>query len=190
VVTTAAHVPVERLRGIRRAEFEKIAELGIFDDQRVELLYGAIVEMSPIGPRHGEAVDRANEHLMAVVRPRARVRIQGAFAASDHSEPQPDVAVLPPRDYSGGNPDVAWLIIEVAMTSLDDDRKKAALYANANVEEYWIVNLVDDVIEVHREPARGRYATITTHRRGERIRLAHFPDIELGVDDLLPPPSP
>ena len=175
-----------RLRGFTRDEFERIAALGIFDGQRVELLYGVIVEMSPVGPEHGESVDRATERFVMLLAGRARVRIQGAFAASDASEPQPDVAILPPRDYSRENPQVAWLVIEVAKSSLDDDRDKASLYAAAGVEEYWIVNLCDGVVEVHRDPSSGRYASVQTLPRTARVRLHHFPDVEILVDELFP----
>ena len=174
-----------KARHISRLEYERIAELGIFDGQRVELLYGTIVEMSPIGPEHGESVDRAMEKLVLALRGRARVRIQGAFAASDDSEPQPDVSVLPPLNYSKANPDKAWLIIEVAMSSLAEDRDKAALYAAANVEEYWIVNLEAGVVEVYRESDGSAYRSVQIHRRGATIPLAHFPDVALSVDELL-----
>lgn len=179
-----------RLRGISRKEFERIADLGIFDGQRVELLYGVLVEMSPIGPEHGDSVDRVTERFFAALAGRARIRTQGAFAASEASEPQPDVAVLPPGNYGHENPRVAWLVVEVAKSSLADDRQKAALYAAAGVEEYWIVNLVEDVLEVHREPSAGRYATVQTLARAAGIRLAHFPDVELTVDDLFPRGAP
>jgi Uma2 family endonuclease len=182
------HDPARRVRGISRAEFEKIAELGIFDGQRVELLYGAIVEMSPIGPEHGESVDRANVRLVKALDPRARIRVQGAFAASDDSEPQPDLAVLPPGDYSRENPRQAWLVIEVAKSSLEEDRAKAALYATSQVEEYWIVNLVDGVLEVHRDPAGGRYRNVETLPRSAVVRLGHFDDVAIAVDELFPRP--
>jgi Uma2 family endonuclease len=174
------------VRGIRRDEFERIAALGIFDGQRVELLHGAIVEMSPIGPDHGDAVDRSAEKLFQALAGRARIRVQGAFAASDDSEPQPDLAVLPPGNYGAENPREAWLIIEVAKSSLDEDRDKAALYAASSVEEYWILNLVDDVVEVHRDPGAGRYRSMQTFGRNTTLRPARFADVEFAVDDLLP----
>jgi Uma2 family endonuclease len=180
------HAAPRRVRGISRKEYEQIAELGIFEGQRIELLYGAIVEMSPIGPEHGDSVDRINELLVAALRGRARIRVQGAFAASDESEPEPDVAVLPPGNYGGENPKKAWLIVEVAKSSLDDDRSKAALYASSVVDEYWIVNLVDDVVEVYREPSAGRYRSVQTVTRDATLRLVHFPDVELVVDELFP----
>jgi Uma2 family endonuclease len=177
---------LRRERLLTRKEFERVADLGIFDGERVELLHGAIVEMGPSGPEHGESVDRSVERLFAALQGRARVRVQGAFAASEASEPQPDVSVLPVLDYSRENPREAWLVIEVAKTSLDDDREKAALYAAAAVEEYWIVNLVEGVLEVHRDPRAGRYANVQTLPRTARVRVAHFPDVEIAVDDLFP----
>ncbi len=144
--------------------------------------------MSPIGPEHGDAVDRATYHLIQALGSRARVRTQGAFAASDDSEPQPDVAVLPPGNYGSGNPHEAWLIIEVAKSSLADDREKAALYAASNVEEYWILNLVDDVVEVHRDPKGGRYRVVEVRPRGAVVHLQHFGDVEIALDELFPRP--
>jgi Uma2 family endonuclease len=181
-----SHHATARPRGISRAEYEKIAELGIFDGERVELIHGTIVEMSPIGPEHSDSVDRANFRLINALGSRARVRIQGAFAASDDSEPHPDVAVVPPGNYGSENPREAWVIIEVAKSSLADDREKACLYATSNVEESWIVNLVDDVVEVHRDPQGGRYRTIEAHPRSAAIQLQHFREVEIALAELFP----
>src|SRR5688572_1840129 len=112
----------ETVRPLRRREYEKLAELGLFEGERIELIEGAIVRMSPHGPAHDSTIDRLTELLVIALRGRARVRVQGAFAASDDSEPEPDVAVIPPRDYDDAHPTEAWLIIEVADTSLAKDR--------------------------------------------------------------------
>ncbi|HWL84713.1 MAG TPA: Uma2 family endonuclease [Polyangiaceae bacterium] len=181
-------IPLDRQRHLRREEYEKLVGLGIFEHERVELLYGVIVQMTPIGPSHCDAVDRLAELLILALSGRARVRIQGSFAASDDSEPEPDVAVYPLRDYSSGHPDSAHLIIEVAQSSLHEDRgTKAQLYAEAGVPEYWIVNLVDQVVELHRKPEGGKYTQVSTARKGESLQIESFPDVVFSVGRILPP---
>jgi Uma2 family endonuclease len=119
---------------------------------------------------------------------RARVRCQGAFAATDDSEPQPDIYVFPLGDYWRANPDRAYLVIEVARTSLEYDRDtKSALYGVSQVDEYWIVNHVEGVIEVYRDRHNGRWRTMTTHQRGDTIAMLAFPDVQIDVSDVLPP---
>jgi Uma2 family endonuclease len=113
--------------------------------------------------------------------------VQAPFAAPDESEPEPDVAVVAPGTYLDGHPRGAFLIVEVAETSLARDRLKARLYAAAGVAEYWIVNLSEQVLEVHRQPGAEGYAAVSRHGRGEKLRLAAFEDVALGVDEVLPP---
>lgn len=173
-------------RPLARREYERMVELGMFEDERVELLYGTVVTMSPHGPDHDEAVNTLQERLTRALGDRARVRVQSAFAASDSSEPEPDVAVVPPRSYRDAHPDTAWLIVEVARSSLAKDRDlKSRLYAASGVQEYWVVDLVHDAVRVHRSPGEAGYEEETTRRRGETVRMAHFPDVELRVDDVL-----
>jgi Uma2 family endonuclease len=118
--------------------------------------------------------------------PRAIVRIQGSFAASDDSEPQPDVAVVPPADYYEAHPDRAWLIVEVADSSRKTDKgTKARLYAESDVPEYWVVDLVANLIEVHTDIVAGEYTRITPYRKGERITLVQFADVTVDVADIL-----
>lgn len=85
----------DRLRPLRRVEYDRLVEMGAFEGQRVELLYGMVVAMSPHGPPHDSSIEELNELLVRALAGRARVRIQFAFAASDGSEPEPDVAVVP-----------------------------------------------------------------------------------------------
>jgi Uma2 family endonuclease len=180
----AAH---DRIRPLRRSEYERLAELGAFDDEKVELLYGRIVRMSPQGGERRYGVEHLAEILIAGLRGRARVTLQSSFAASDESEPEPDLAVVPLGDYLDEPPKTAHLVIEVAKTSLADDREKAALYAAAGVPEYWIVNLVDDVVEVRGELAGGAYACTTRHGRDAELRIPGFEDVVVRVGDVLPP---
>jgi Uma2 family endonuclease len=174
-------------RLLSRAEYDELVERGVLEDAKVELLYGRIVSMPPIGKPHRYSVSNVAELLMGALRPRARVFVQQPFAAPDESEPEPDVTVVAPGDYLDDHPKAAWLIIEVADSSLLRDRAKAKLYAAAGVSDYWIVNLVDDVVEVHREPHAAGYAMVTKHGRGEVVRLVSFPDVDVRVADILPP---
>lgn len=172
---------------ISRAEYDELVRRGAFDDARVELLYGRIVSMSPIGKEHRYSVTKLARLFIESLSRRADVHVQQPFAAPDESEPEPDVAIVAPGDYLDDHPKTAWLIIEVADSSLARDRAKAKLYASAGVTEYWIVNLVDGVVEAHREPQAHGYATSTRHGRGDVLQLQRFPDIAVRVADVLPP---
>jgi Uma2 family endonuclease len=161
--------------------------LGAFEGERVELLYGTIVEMSPHGPPHDAAIEELTEALVTALSGRARVRVQSAFAASDGSEPEPDIAVVPPGDYHRAHPTEAWLVIEVAdETSLNKDRGiKAQLYAESGVPEYWIVNVLDRLVEVHTDIVGGAYTRITPHRVGDTVSPQRFPDVKIPVARVL-----
>jgi Uma2 family endonuclease len=112
--------------------------------------------------------------------------VGSAYAASDDSEPLPDLSVVPPGNYDAAHPRTIWLVIEVSRSSLRKDRRiKAELYAECAVPEYWIVDLVHGAIEVRTAPRDGTYETVQTYRRGERIRTTRL-DIEIAVDDVLP----
>jgi Uma2 family endonuclease len=181
-----AAAAAEKVRPLRRVEYDKLVALGVFEGERIELIDGALLQMSPIGPPHCATVDRLTELFVLALAGRARVRIQGSFAAGELSEAEPDVSVLPLGDYDAQHPQQAHLIVEVADSSLSHDRgRKARLYAECGVPEYWIVNLIDRSVEVHRTPSAGQYEHVSLHPKGSRLRLAAFPDVELGVDDFL-----
>jgi Uma2 family endonuclease len=173
-------------RPLRRVEYDKLIELGAFQGEHIELLEGLLVPMSPIGPPHSSTVQRLNALLLPVLLGRATVRSQDAFAALEHSEPEPDVAIVPLGEYDTAHPDQAHLIIEVAESSLAVDRGvKLRLYAACNVPEYWIVNLIERHIEVYTEPKDGTYGKTQRYHRAQSIRLEHFPDLEVRVADIL-----
>ena len=144
---------------LTRAEFDELTRRGALDDARVELLYGRIVSMSPQGGPHSFGVTELARVLVPAVGGRGRVRVQMPLAVSEASEPEPDIAVVPPGDYLDEHPATAWLVVEVAESSLDRDRGKASLYAAAGVAAYWIVNLVEGSFEVYSDPAVGGYRT-------------------------------
>jgi len=174
-------------RPLDRAEYDRLVEAGVFREQRVELLYGTVLPMSPHGPAHDGVLQKLQKLLFRALDPRAELRIQSAFAASDGSEPEPDLAVVRPGDYTRAHPSSAFLIVEVADSSLSHDRNvKSKLYAECRIEEYWIVSLAETQIEVYTQPELGRFKEIRPFLRGERITLAAFGDVVVAVDDVLP----
>jgi len=185
---------VPKTRRFTVDEYYRMAEAGILrEDDRVELLNGEIVRMSPIGKDHAACVDVLTELFVALVRGRAQVRIQGPVRLGRHGEPQPDVALLGPRAdrYRSGHPEPpdVLLVVEVADTSLDYDREvKIPEYARAGISEAWLVDLVGEAVEVHRDPAPDGYRDVRRARRGETVDVAAFPGIEIGVDDILGAP--
>lgn len=176
-----------RLRPLKRVEYERLVTEGFFEDEKVELLFGMVVEMAPIDPAHCESVARIHEMLLEQLKPRARVLSQASFAASDESEPEPDVYVVPSGTYWSAHPQRAFLIVEVARSSLRRDRAKRLVYGRADVDEYWIVNHVDGCVEVYRDRRGGTWHSVTTHVRGEVLSLVAFPDVRVPVDEILPP---
>lgn len=176
----------EHFRPLRRVEYDQLVALGTFEGERIELIEGALRHMSPIGPPHTSTVDDLNELLVLALAGRARVRVQGSFAASELSEPEPDFCVLPLGDYRSAHPSEAHLIIEVADSSLRYDRgQKAQLYAACGVPEYWVVNLLERVVEVHRAPSAAGYREVARVSQGGRVQLLAFPDVALMVDDFV-----
>jgi Uma2 family endonuclease len=172
---------------LSRREFDELTRRGVLDDARVELLCGRVVSMSPQGGPHSYGVTELARALIPAVGRKGRVRIQMPLAVSDSSEPEPDIAIVPPGDYLEEHPTGAWLVIEVADSSLDRDRTKAKVYAAAGVVEYWIVNLVEGVFEVHAGPSAEGYARVARHGRGATLRVPQLAEIEVAVSDVLPP---
>lgn len=180
----------EWYRPVRVAEYHRMIDAGVFDeDDRLELLEGVIVTMSPQGARHARVIRYLTRALVLAVDDRHVVCPQLPLTVSEYGEPEPDVAVIPAaEDSAEHHPRAAVLVVEVASDSLTKDRQvKATLYARAGVPEYIVVNLVDDALEIHRAPdaAAGRYRTLVTASRGERIQLESLPGVELAVSDVL-----
>ena len=172
-------------------EYHRMGEAGIFrEDDRVELIRGRIVEMSPIGRRHAGCVNYLNNTLARLLGPRAVVSVQNPVITDADGEPQPDVALLEPRPGFYGDrhpaPGDILLLIEVADSSLDYDRgEKIPLYAEAGVREVWLVNLAGKAVEVYRDPREGHYRDVHPARRGETIAPLAFPDVALQVEEIL-----
>ena len=176
----------EVIRPLRRVEYGQLIALGAFEDEKIELLDGELVAMSPMGGKHNYAVQQLNERLVLALHGRASLRPQCSFAASDISEPEPDFAVVPKEDYDDDHPSHAHLIIEVSESSLGKDRgRKRRLYASCQIPEYWIVNLVERCVEVYREPDGQSYARMDSYEYGQSIRLLAFPDVSIAVAEIM-----
>jgi Uma2 family endonuclease len=176
----------ETTRLLRRAEYDELVALGAFADERVELLRGQIVKLSPNNPPHASPVSILTRLLILALAGRADVRVQLPILAAGESEPEPDVAVVPLGDYSKTHPDKALLIIEVAQRSLRKDRLvKGPLYAASGFEEYWLFNVDERSVEVHRGPVGEGWTSITRHELGETLAPVGFPDVTVRIADVL-----
>jgi Uma2 family endonuclease len=151
---TSTQVAEPDKRRWTRGEYAQMADLGWFAGQRVELIDGDIMVLSPQKFEHYATVDRVAEVLRGVFDPGFWVRLQAPMGFGAFSEPEPDISVVPGRreDHTD-HPASAALLVEVSDTTLGYDRgRKASLYATVGVADYWIVNLVDGQLEVHRQP--------------------------------------
>jgi len=170
----------------------ELVERGLLEeDDHVELLEGLIVASPPQGPLHASVTMSVDTALRNAVGDRASVRVQMPLLSGPRSAPEPDVAVVAgrPVDYRDRHPDHALLVVEVADSSLPQDRlTKSRIYARAGVVEFWILNLRDRCVEVHTNPdADNRvYTSMRIARIGGVIELAAFPATAVAVADLLP----
>jgi Uma2 family endonuclease len=180
----------------RRVEYERLVDLGVFVGERLELLDGLLVVREPQGSPHAATVMHIAQVLAMAFGPGWHPRLQAPLALGEHSEPEPDVAVVAgaPLDYLAAHPSTAALVVEVADSSLRLDRRfKAAIYARAGLADYWIVNLVDGVVEVHREPQPTAgdaddwtYRSIDVLRSPAQVTPLAAPRTSIPVADLLP----
>lgn len=176
----------EKPRRFTRAEYDQMVAMGLFGDERLELLQGVIIAMSPNDPPHASPVQKLTELLVLALSGRASVRVQLPLIAVDESEPEPDIAVVPCGDYDEAHPAQALLVIEVADSSLRKDRYvKGPLYAASGFREYWLVNVAARQVEVHRGPSGDGWSSITRHERGETLHPEAFPDLGLAIASFL-----
>ena len=178
-----------------RAEYERLVELGVFRGDPVELIDGQLIVAEPQNSPHATAVGAADDALRAVLPAGFFVRAQMPVALDEESAPEPDLAVVAGRraDYRAGHPASAVLVVEVADSSLRFDREdKGSLYARARVPEYWIVNLIDHVVEVYRDPgpdasaAHGwRYRSTMRLGPAATVEPVALPSARIRISDLL-----
>ena len=173
-------------------EYYQMAEIGLLQpDERVELIEGEIILMSPQGPQHASSNQRATRWFTQKLSVRAVVRIQLPVRLSELSEPEPDVAlaVLDADEYGDHHPTPKEIlfILEISFSSLELDRVyKKRLYAQAGIRQYCVLNLLTRELEDYRQPSAAGYRSQQTLTERESFTLAAFPDVEVNVSDLLP----
>ena len=173
-----------------RAAYHRLVEIGLIDsDSRVELIDGEIFMMSPIGPPQGSYTSRLAEFFVRRLPENLHCRVQMPIVAGDHSEPEPDIAIVTRRTdyYKENHPSTneVALIIEVAQSSLSFDLgKKLKLYASSNIPEYWVVDADHSLLHLHRAPTGNRYADIVVLKAGETAVPLAAPACQLSIDWL------
>lgn len=174
-----------------------MVERGIFGpEEQVELLDGELFTMTPQNSAHATAVLLVHDALRRNFGSGFHVRTQLPLAVDPLSQPEPDVVVVPgsPRDYRDAHPSTALLVVEVADTTLAHDRdRKGSLYARAGIAEYWVVNLIDRVLEVYRDPAPSHaahygwaYRTALHLNPPDPVSSLAAPQAEITVSEFLP----
>ncbi|HAM56527.1 MAG TPA: hypothetical protein DCQ64_14475 [Candidatus Rokubacteria bacterium] len=184
------------LRRWTRAEYDRLVDLGVLHGEPVELIGGQLVVAEPQGSYHATAIGAVDDALRAALPPGWVVRAQMPVALDDESEPEPDLAVVPGEraDYRADHPARPALVVEVAESSLAFDRQdKGSLYARGGVHDYWIVNLVERVLEVYRDPGPDptapygwRYRAVERLGPAAVVSPLALPSVRLAVSDLLP----
>jgi Uma2 family endonuclease len=196
VLTTPTPLVEPTQRQWTRDEYYRMGELGWFTGQRVELLDGVIMVLSPQGPSHATSTDRVRRILEHTLGEGVWVRMQLPVDFGSYSEPEPDVSVVTGslEDYTSAHPTTALLIVEVSDSTLSYDRnRKASLYARAGIADYWIVNLVDGQLEVRRHPVPNSskrygfdYDEITILYNADIVLPLCRPQVRISVGKLLP----
>ncbi len=172
-------------------QYHQMAEAGILtEDDRVELIRGEIVEMSPVGRRHAACVNRLNALFHQRLAQVVIVGVQNPVELDGNSEPQPDLSLLRRRAdfYEAGHPQVSdiLLLVEVADTTVESDRKvKIPLYAEDGIAEVWLVDINGQCLEVYRQPSEKGYQTILKYYRSQTLTIEAFPDVSFTVDEVL-----
>ena len=190
MTTTAETVPQKHRLTV--GEYYRMAETGILaPDARVELIEGEIIDKSPIGSMHAGQVSRLAEIFTLALVERAIVRVQSPLALDDYNEPEPDISLLRYREdfYTGGHPrpEDVWLVVEVADTTLKYDRGvKLPLYAAHGIPEFWLLDIPDKRLLVHRDPdpANRSYRRVEVPDSLKSIALAALPDVKLDLSGL------
>ncbi|MCI0634089.1 MAG: Uma2 family endonuclease [Actinobacteria bacterium] len=181
-----------------RVEYERLVDRGAFDQDPIELIGGQLIVTEPKGTYHVTVVTIMNDVLRRILPPGWIVRSEAPISLDDESAPEPDLVIVPGtyEDYLNAHPSIPALVIEVADTSLGFDRRiKGSVYARGGVQDYWIVNVTDRVLEVYRDPqvdpaaAWGwSYRSVRTVRPTESVTPLALPSTPIPVAALLPRP--
>ena len=181
-----------QIRSLTSADYYQMMESGIIrEGEKVELILGQIFTMAAKGTRHTLSTRKLFKQLLASIGDRADVQSQDPITLANNSEPEPDIVIARLRsdDYIDSHPSPAdiILVIEVADSSIKFDRDtKAPLYAAAGISEYWIVNLIDNRLEIYRQPEGSIYTSIEIITPPRSINLPQFPDIVVNISDFFP----
>ena len=187
--TLLSRYPEAQRRPLTVDEYHRMGEAGILtDDDRVELIEGELIAMAPIGSGHSASTNALNRLLVLAVANRGIVAVGNPVRLNRYSEPQPDFSVLKHREgYRKAlpRPEDTMLVVEVAASSLDYDRKvKLALYARAGIPEVWIVNLAAEEVEVYRSPAADLFTLVTRASRFDQLTIEAIPDVLIPVEEI------
>ncbi|NEP74627.1 MAG: Uma2 family endonuclease [Okeania sp. SIO2G4] len=172
-------------------QYYKMLEAGVLtENERVELIRGEIVKMSPIGIHHANCVDNLTELFILSLAKTVTVRVQNPVRLNDNSEPEPDIALLQRRQgfrrTQHPQPEDIFLLIEVSDTTVKYDQEvKIPLYAENNIVEVWLVNLTEECLEVYRQPTANGYEIVQTFQRGETVEIQALPNVTFTVDEIL-----
>ena len=183
---------VELLRRLFTVDqYYKMLEAGVFNEnERVELIRGEIIKMSPMGYHHAGRLNRLNELFFLRLAQTVTIGIQVPVRLNNTSEPQPDVSLLQRRpdfyETQQPQPENVFLLIEVSDTTIKYDREvKVPLYAENNIVEVWLVNLNEECLEVYRQPTANGYEIVQTFQRGENVTIKALPNVTFTVDEIL-----
>ena len=172
-------------------QYHQMNAAGILtEDDRVELINGEIIEMSPIGRKHSACVNRLNSLFSQLLGKKVIVAVQNPITLDNLSEPQPDIALLKPREdfYESAHPQPSdiFLLIEVADSSFEYDRDiKIPLYAANGISEVWLVDIIEQKIIVYRQPSQNEYSETKTFQHGEILDILAFSEMKITVDSIL-----
>ena len=171
-------------------EYYKMIELGMLKDyEKAEIIEGELIRKITVGDRHAAVVNRLNRFLSRNLDDNILVSVQNPVRLTEYDEPEPDVTLADLQKFDGRRhprPEKVVLIIEVSDSTLKYDRdKKLPLYAEAEIEEVWIVNLQNEIVELHTKPSVGLYQSVKIFRRGETVQSEVLPDLSLNVDSIL-----
>jgi Uma2 family endonuclease len=171
-------------------DYYKMIELGILKDyEKAEIIEGELIKKMTVGDRHASTVNVLNRIFSRNMSDEILVSVQNPIRLSDYSEPEPDLVLADLRKFDGRRhprPAEIILIVEVSDSTLKYDRDtKLSLYAEAEIYEVWIVNLQNDIIEVHQNPSNGIYQLAKIFKRGEKVLSEVLPYLSLEVDKVL-----
>ena len=177
-------------RRFTSTEYARMAEAGVLgEDDRLELIEGEIFELAPIGFGHAACVRRLTSLFSRLLGEDVQVSVQNPIDLDEHTQPQPDVVLLRPRDdfYSSSHPTAAdiLLLIEVAETSGEYDRQiKMPVYAQHGIHEVWLVDLRQRRVIVHRDPSAGTYRTAHIFQSSDALTSSTFPYLVFNLTDI------